>query len=66
MMAEAERIPEGPIDKLAVHVYAGAESSFTLLEDEGRTRFELVRQGNRHTLSSAGWRPQSKLKIVWR
>ncbi len=66
LMANADRIPEGPIDKLAVHVYAGAESSFTLLEEEGRTRFELTRHGNRYTLSSAGWRPQHDLKIIWR
>jgi alpha-glucosidase (family GH31 glycosyl hydrolase) len=66
LMAKADRIPEGPIDKLAVRVYAGAESTWTLLEDEGRTRFELTRHGNRHTLASQGWRPQRDLKILWR
>lgn len=65
-MPYAPRIPEGPIDRLFVHVYAGAESSFTLLEDEGQTRFELTRRGNRYALTSAGWRPRDKLKILWR
>ncbi len=66
MIPYASRVPEGPIPNLVIQAYPGAESSFTLLEDEGRTRFDLVRRGNRYALTSAGWRPQSKLKIVWR
>jgi alpha-D-xyloside xylohydrolase len=66
MMADAERIPEGPIEKLAIHVYAGAKSSFTLFEDEGRTHFDLERRGNRYALATKGRRPQNKLKIIWR
>jgi hypothetical protein len=66
MMAEASRIPEGPIRKLTIGVYAGAESSFTLFEDEGETRFDLRRQGHRFRLTSAGWRLGPGLRIAWR
>ena len=66
MMADAPRIPEEPIRKLTIWVYAGAESSYTYLEDEGKTRFDLVRHGNRFKLASAGWRPGRDARVVWR
>lgn len=66
MMPDSARIPEGPIRKLTIGVYAGAESSFTLFEDEGETRFDLRRQGHRFRLTSAGWRPGPDLRIAWR
>jgi hypothetical protein len=65
-MQEAERIPEGPIERLDVQAYRGVSSSFTLFEDEGLTKFELSRVGNRFSLASSGWRPKKNLRIIWR
>jgi len=41
MMREAMRIPDAPIDPLEVEIHPHGASSYTLIEEEGRTEFRL-------------------------
>jgi alpha-glucosidase (family GH31 glycosyl hydrolase) len=41
MMKAAERIPEGVVDPIELALYPCGSSSYTLIEEEGRTEFRL-------------------------